>query len=96
MESLAEARIYKGTKSAMQSGRGETRFWYLEFEPRAGERPEPLMGWSGMGDTRRQVRLRFPSREAAESYAARAGISYRLFEPRERKRRPKSYAANFR
>ncbi|MCK6623508.1 MAG: ETC complex I subunit, partial [Calditrichia bacterium] len=37
-------RIYRPAKTAMQSGRGLTHDWVLEFEPGA-RRPEPLMGW---------------------------------------------------
>ena len=47
-----EARIYKRPKSAMQSGKALTDEWVLEFAPAQAEWPDPLMGWSGSGDTR--------------------------------------------
>lgn len=41
-----EARIYQPTKTAMQSGKANTRFWVLEFEPEECKKIEPLMGWT--------------------------------------------------
>jgi hypothetical protein len=63
------AVIYQRPKSAMQSGRALTNRWMLEFEPAMAKKPDPLTGWAGSGDTRRQVRLSFPDCEAAKAYA---------------------------
>jgi len=94
---MSIARIYKPAKNAMQSGRGRTRDWVLEFEPSAAKRPDRLMGWTGSQDMRAdEVRLRFETRDAAIAFAVRHGIDYRLHEPAERAVRPKSYADNFR
>ncbi|MGQ0674928.1 MAG: ETC complex I subunit [Rhodospirillales bacterium] len=88
-------RIYKPTKTAMQSGRGLTREWVLEFEP--GQlRPEPLMGWTSSDDTLAQVRLSFATKEEALAYAAKHGLAFALDEPQERRVKPKAYADNFR
>ena len=93
---MPAVRIYRPAKTAMQSGRANTRRWVVEFEPGAPQRPDPLMGWTGSGDTRSQVRLKFPSREGAVAYAERRGLAYRVEEPRERTLRARSYADNFR
>ncbi|MBY9068265.1 ETC complex I subunit [Hyphomonas sp. WL0036] len=91
-----EARIYKPAKSAMQSGRGNTKEWILEFvNPGAHRRPDPLMGWVSIDDTSGQVRLHFDTREQAIAYAEREGFNFTVQEPRERKRLIKSYAENF-
>ena len=91
-----EARIYKPAKSAMQSGRGGTRDWVLEFvNPGATRRADPLMGWTSIDDTSSQVRLTFETREQAIAYAEREGLNFTVDEPRERKRLVKSYASNF-
>ena len=90
------ARIYRPSKSAMQSGRANTRQWVLEFEPALAKGHDPLMGWTSSADTGRQVRLRFDSEDAAISFAKSRGLDYDLEEPGPRKVRPKSYAANFR
>lgn len=39
------------------------------------------MGWTGSTDTLTQVRLRFPTREAAIGYAERQGLPYKVREP---------------
>ena len=91
-----KARIYKPAKTAMQSGRGNTKRWILDFEPGAKRTRDPLMGWTGSADTRQQVRMRFDSKEAAIAYCDRYGLDYVVREPRERKVTPKSYADNFR
>ncbi len=87
--------IYQPSKTAMQSGSGNTRRWVLEFESDAPKLADPLMGWSGSSDTRTQVRLKFDSRDAAVGFANRKGLAYRVREPRTRRIRPKNYAENF-
>lgn len=89
------ARIYKPAKSAMQSGKARTRGWVLDFEPAEPRQVEPLMGWTSSGDTRQQVRLRFPTRDEAIAYCERHGIPYQVFEARPPARRIISYADNF-
>jgi hypothetical protein len=94
---VAEARIYKPARTAMQSGKGKTKDWVLDFDPARARRPDPLMGWSGGGDTRSmQVSLRFATREEAEAYAKRHGIDYAVVPPAAPKLKLKTYADNFR
>ena len=92
-----QARIYQPTKSAMTSGMGNTRGWTLEYVPAEGKAIDPLMGWTGSGDMKGQVRLHFESQEAAVEYARRNGLAYSL-ETSERRRaniRPNGYGGNF-
>jgi hypothetical protein len=91
------ARIYQPAKTAMQSGTAKTQHWLLEFAPAEAREVDPLMGWTGSGDTQAQVRLRFESREAAEAYAAEKGIAYEVSLPHARKPnvRPRGYGENF-
>ena len=93
---MADARIYKRPKSAMQSGRARTDEWVLDFVPAEAKRPDPLMGWSGSGDTRQQVRLTFPSSEAAQAYAEKYGITARVHTVPPKKLKLQAYADNFR
>ena len=44
---------------------------------------------------RSQVRLEFDSREEAIEYAARNGLAYQVFEPKERIRPAIAYSDNF-
>lgn len=91
------ARIHRPPRSAMQSGRAGTREWVLEYAPAARLRIDPLTGWPGAGDTRSQVRLRFPTRAAAVAFAEAHGIAYEVEEPPpEKPLKPKVYAENFR
>lgn len=90
-----KARIYRPSKTAMQSGRGKIHSWMLEYEPETPRRPEPLMGWVSSGDTLNQVRLRFPTKEEAIAFAERKGIEYTVLEDHRRRVTPRNYADNF-
>lgn len=93
---MMQVRIYRPAKTAMQSGRGNTRRWVLEYEPAAPKVVENLMGWVGSRDTMQQVRLRFDTKEEAVSFARREGLAYRIQdEAPQRPARPKNYAAKF-
>jgi hypothetical protein len=89
------ARIYRPAKNAMQAGTANTDEWLLEFETDAPRKIEPLMGYTTSADTRTQVRLYFPSAEAAENYCRKNGITYRVQKPHEPRRQRATYAENF-
>ena len=93
----AKARIHCPPRSAMQSGRANTQEWLLEYAALERQRLDPLTGWPGSGDTRNQLRLSFPTRDAAIAYAQTRGIPYEVAEPpRVKPITPKIYADNFR
>ncbi len=91
------ARIYRPAKSAMSSGTAKTRDWVLEFPNETGREVDPLMGWTSSSDTQAQVRMRFPTKEAAVEYAEEHGIDALVTEPKTRKPniRPRGYGENF-
>ena len=89
------ARIFRPARNAMQSGQGNAKDWVLEFEPEQARRIDPLMGWTGSGDTKGQVRLNFETRDEAVAYAERHHIPFQVFEPKEAKRLVRAYADNF-
>lgn len=91
-----KARIFQKPKNAMQSGRAGTHRWILEFAPAEARKPDPLMGWAGSGDTRRQLRLSFASRDEAVAYAERYGIPAEIVDTPPRKLKIQAYADNFR
>ncbi len=93
---MTTARIYQRPKNAMQSGRARTSQWVLEFEPAEAKQPDPLTGWAGSGDTREQVRLTFPSVEAALAYASREGLEAHVVPAPVRTLKLQAYADNFR
>jgi hypothetical protein len=93
---MSTARIYQRPKNAMQSGRARTDRWVLEYEPGEQQKPDPLTGWAGSGDTRAQLRLNFPTLEAAKDYAEREGLAFHVIPAPERKLKLQAYADNFR
>ena len=90
-----DARIYKPAKPATQSGRFRTRLWVVEHEPHSRQQADRLIGWIGSDDTDNQIRLHFPTREAAIAYCEKEGHTYSVSDPHARIVRPKSYAENF-
>ena len=92
---MIKARIYKPSRSAMQSGRAKTQKWVLEYESASERNPEPLMGWTQIGDTLAQVKLKFDSLEDAQRYATEKKLQYKVQIPSERKVKPRNYGDNF-
>jgi hypothetical protein len=91
-----QARIFQRPKNAMQSGKALTDQWILDFVPAEAKKPDPLMGWPGSGDTRQQVTLSFPSKDAAVAYAEKYGIDAVVYQPPPKRLKLQAYADNFR
>ncbi len=91
---MKKAKIYKPSKTAMQSGTKKFDKWIIEF---ITDKPgiNPLMGWESSTDTNSEIKLEFSSRELAIDYAKKNKISYELIEPKIRRVIKKSYADNF-
>ena len=89
-------RIYQPARTAMQSGQAKDA-WILEFSPAEQKTIDPLMGWTGSGDTNGQVRMSFGTREAAVAYAEKNGLAYRVASPKKRAHVIKAggYGGNF-
>ena len=90
------ARLFQRPKTSMQSGRAKTDQWQLEFEPTESMRPDPLTGWAGSGDTRNQIRLLFPSLDAAVAHCERQGWDHVVVPAPEKTLKLQAYADNFR
>ncbi len=90
------ARIYQPAKTAMQSGQAKLE-WVLEYVPSEQKKIDPLMGWTGSGDTTGQIRISFADQTAAVAYAESRGIAYRVEMPKKRKHviKPGGYGGNF-
>ena len=93
---MATARIFQRLKNAMSSGKARTDLWQLEFEPAEAKRADPLTGWAGSGDTRDQLRLFFPTCEAAIAYCEREGVAYTVVPTPTKTLKLQAYADNFR
>ena len=91
---MKKAKIYKPAKTAMQSGKRNTKNWFLEFNT-LDTGINPLMGWETSKDTMSEVKLEFPTKDQAINYAKNNNIDYYVIEPQKRKIIKKSYADNF-
>ena len=91
---MKKVKIYKPAKTSMQSGRGNTKKWCLEFDT-LNTGVDPLMGWETSKDTMSEVKLHFSTRDEAINYAKKNNIDYYIVEPQKRKIIKKSYADNF-
>ena len=91
---MKKAKIYKPSKTAMQSGLKKFDRWIIEF---ATEKPgiNPLMGWESSTDTMSELRLEFSTKELAIEYAKKNKIEFEIIDPNERTFVKKSYADNF-
>ena len=91
---MKRAKIYKPAKTAMQSAKGNSRNWLLEFDT-LNTGISPLMGWESSKDTMSEVKLEFLTKEQAINYAKKNNIDYYIIEPQKRKIIKKSYSDNF-
>ena len=91
---MKKAKIYKPTKTAMQSGTKKFDKWVIEF---ISDQPgiNPLMGWESSTDTSSELKLEFSSKELAVDYAKKNKINFEIIEPKIRRVIKKSYADNF-
>ncbi len=91
---MKKAKIYKPSKTAMQSGLKKFDKWILEFitdDPTIN----PLMGWESSTDTFSELNMNFTTKEKAIEYAKKNKIEFELIEPKKRKIVKKTYADNF-
>ena len=91
---MRKAKIYKPSKTAMQSGKRNTKKWLLEFDT-LNTGINPLMGWESSRDTMSEIKLEFLSKEKAINYAKKNNIEYYIIEPQKHKIIKKSYSDNF-
>ena len=90
------ARISELERRTTQSGKAKAGKWLLEFERQEPQRPDPLTGWNGSGDTNTQVRITFRTRDEAIAYAERHGIAFHVVPATPVKLKIQAYADNFR
>lgn len=93
---MKTARILEAERKTTQSGRAAAAPWQLEFERMEPQRPDPLTGWNGSGDTDTQVRLGFPTKEAAIAYCEARGIAYHVVPATKVRLKIQAYSDNFR
>ena len=62
-------KIYKPSKTAMQSGKGKTKKWLAEYISDIDTLKDSLMGWISSLDTKSQIKIFFETKEQAISWA---------------------------
>jgi hypothetical protein len=91
-----KVRIYRQNKSAMQSGKANTKKWLVApLEENNSRSLNSLMGWVSSNNTKNQLRFKFSTKEDAVKFACDSGFEYQIEEPKTMALKPKSYAANF-
>ena len=90
------ARISEIERKTTQSGKANAGRWLLEFERQQPLKPDPLTGWNGSGDTDTQVRLTFPTKEAAIAYCDRHRLDHHVVPAPPVGLKIQAYADNFR
>ena len=94
VKKMKKAKIYKPTRTAMQSGMRNTKNWLLEFDT-LNMGIDPLMGWHSSKDTMSEVKLEFSTKEQAINYAKKNNLDYYIIEPQKHEIIKKSYSDNF-
>jgi len=91
---MKKAKIYKPSKTAMQSGTKKYNKWIIEY---ITEKPgiNPLMGWESSTDTLTELKLEFSTKALAIEYAKKNKINFEIIDSKIRKITKKSYADNF-
>ena len=89
-----KAKIFKPSKTAMQSGNAKSDKWLIEYiTNKTGI--NPLMGWESSTDTLSELKLEFSSKEKAIEYAKKNKIEFEIIDEKKRKIIKKSYSDNF-
>ena len=88
-------KIYKPSKSSMQSGQRNTKKWLAEYISDYEQVKDTLMGWNSSLDTKSQIKVFFDTKEQAINWAVNNNYQYFVVEPKKRIIKPKNYASNF-
>jgi hypothetical protein len=88
--------IYRQSKSAMQSGKKNTKKWLMTLLEENNSRSisSPL-SWVGSNDTKTQLQFNFSTKDQAEEFAKSQGYEYEILDNFDPIIKPKSYANNF-
>ena len=91
---MKKAKIFKPTKTAMQSGLAKSDKWVIEYiVDQSGI--NPLRGGESSTDTLSELNLEFSSKDKAIEYAKKNKIEFEVVEENKRKIVKKSYSDNF-
>ena len=88
-------KIYKPSKTAMQSGFGNTKKWLAEYISHEETIKDNLMGWNSSSDTKSQIKVFFDTKEQAITWAKKNNYQYYVEDPKVKRLKIKSYSSNF-
>ena len=88
-------KIFKPSKTAMQSGLGKTKLWLAEYISETDGGKDSLMGWNSSLDTENQIRIFFETKKQAIEWAKSKNYQFFVQEPKVKIIKPKSYSSNF-
>ena len=88
-------KIYKPSKTAMQSGVGKTKKWLAEYISEKETEKDNLMGWNSSSDTQTQIKMFFDTKQQAIDWAVNNNYQFFVEVPKIRKIKIKSYSSNF-
>ena len=88
--------IYRNPKSAMQSGKKNTKKWLMTLLEENNSRSisSPL-SWVGSDDTNTQLQFNFSTKDQAIEFAKSKAYEFEVLDSHDPIIKPKSYANNF-
>ena len=78
-------KIYKPSKSTMQSGYRNTKKWLAEYISDSEQVKDTLMGWNSSLDTKSQIKVFFTTKEQAIKWAKKNNYQYFVEDPKKKK-----------
>ncbi len=87
--------IFQPTKSAMQSGLGNSNKWCLSNNTTNVTYINSIFGWTGTTSSEKNVTLFFDSLESAIRFADEKKMKFDVIKTKKRKVIKKSYSENF-
>ena len=88
-------KIYKKSKSAMQSGIKNTKKWYLESMEINVRAHNIYFDWSSSTSIEDQIKLSFDDLQSAIDFAKKKNLDFEVFVPNQSNQIIKSYSDNF-
>ena len=88
-------KIYKKSKSAMQSGIKNTKKWCIEVMDIKERTISSTFGWNSSTNTTDQIKIYFDKLDNAITFAKKNNLDFKVFEPSKKNKIIKSYSENF-
>ena len=88
--------IYRQSKSAMQSGKKNTKKWLMTLVEENNTRSiSAPLSWVASSDTSSQLKFSFSNKERAIEFAKSKAYEFEVLDSHDPIIKPKSYANNF-